>query len=104
MAVLTLTKDNFETEAVQASIPVLIDFWAPWCSPCRALSPVIDEIAQQETKYKICKVNIDNEPELAARFRVMSIPNIIIMNNGQVVQSVVGGRSKEALLEMLEQA
>ncbi|MDD6203812.1 MAG: thioredoxin [Firmicutes bacterium] len=104
MAVINLTKENFENEAVRSEIPVLIDFWAPWCAPCRALGPTIEELGNECSDYKICKVNVDEQPELAARFMVRSIPNIVIMSGGSVVQSVVGGRSKETLLELLSEA
>ena len=95
MSLINLTNENFDVEAVKSDKPVLIDFWAPWCAPCRALGPTIEELARECTDYKICKVNVDEQPEL---------PFIVIMVNGTVTDTAVGGRSKESLLEMLQNA
>ena len=98
MAELKITKNNFENEVLKSDIPVLIDFWAAWCGPCRMMSPVIAELAEKyEGKAKICKVNVDEEPELAAAFKVMSIPMFALIKNGQVTDSLIGARPKEDL-------
>lgn len=102
MTELNITKDNFEQEVLHSDKPVLIDFWANWCGPCRMLSPVISEIAEEnKDKVKVCKVNVDNESELASMFRVMSIPMLVVIKNGKVVNSAVGVRPKEQILGML---
>ena len=102
MSVLTITKDNFKKEVLDSDKPVLIDFWAPWCGPCRMVSPVVDEIAEETTDAKVCKVNVDDEPELAGSFNVMSIPTLIVIKGGKVVNSAVGVRPKSAILGMLK--
>jgi thioredoxin 1 len=102
MTELQITKDNFEQEVLKSDKPVLIDFWAPWCGPCRMLSPTIAEIAEEyKDKVKVGKVNVDEESELAAMFRVSSIPLLVVMKNGKVVNSAVGVRPKEQILKML---
>ena len=102
MTELNITKDNFEQEVLHSDKPVLIDFWANWCGPCRMLSPVISEIAEEnKDKVKVCKVNVDNESELASMFRVMSIPMLVVIKDGKVVNSAVGVRPKEQILGML---
>ncbi|WP_138296104.1 MULTISPECIES: thioredoxin [unclassified Clostridium] len=91
MAVVTLTKDNFATEVEQAQGPVLVDFWATWCGPCRMIGPVVEQIAEANAgKLKVGKVNVDEQPELAARFGVMSIPTLILFKGGQQVEQVIG--------------
>lgn len=103
MAVLTLTKENFETEALKSDIPVLVDFWADWCGPCRMFSPIVDEFAEEnEGKVKVGKVNVDEQPELAAQFGVMSIPTLLVFKDGQAVNKAVGARPKEELLSLLD--
>ena len=103
MSAVTFTTTNFEKEAVNSEQTVLIDFWAPWCGPCRAVSPIVDEIAKESNgKIKVGKVNIDEQPELAGRFGVMSIPTLVVMKNGKVVNSAVGARPKQAILKLLE--
>lgn len=101
MAAVKITKENFEAEVVQSSIPVLVDFWAEWCGPCQMLLPVIEELAGEVTNAKICKVNVDEQPELAQQFRVMTIPTLIVMKEGKVVSTTVGVKPKAAILEML---
>ncbi len=102
MSTVTVTKDNFQAEVMESSIPVLIDFWASWCAPCRMLSPVVDEIAQENAgKVKVCKVNVDDEPELASQFRVMSIPMLVVIKNGAIAGTSVGVRPKADILKML---
>ena len=102
MAELKITSENFEREVLQSDKPVLIDFWASWCGPCRMLSPTISEIAEEyKGKVKVGKVNVDEESELAAMFRVSSIPLLVVMKDGKVVNSSVGVRTKEQIVGML---
>ena len=102
MAIIHLTSENFENEAVKSDKPVLIDFWAPWCGPCRMIAPVIEEIAAERDDIKVAKVNVDEAGELAAQFGVMSIPTIIVMVNGEVKTTSVGFKPKAALLALLD--
>jgi len=102
MNVKHVTKNDFDTEISSSSLPVLVDFWAPWCGPCRMLSPVLDELAgEMNGKVKIIKVNVDEEPELASKFGVMSIPTVIAFKQGKATNKVVGFRSKEEFKNML---
>lgn len=102
MAVLTITKENFESEVMKSDKPVLLDFWATWCGPCRMVSPIVDEIAEEVTDKKVGKVNVDEQPELASSFNVMSIPTLIVIKDGKIANTAVGVRSKEAILKMLD--
>lgn len=103
MAEITITKDNFEQEVLQSDIPVLLDFWAAWCGPCKMLSPIVEEIADEyDGKLKVGKVNVDDEMELAMSFKVSSIPLVVIMKNGEVVEKSVGYRAKEDIVELFE--
>ena len=102
MEILNITTENFETEVLKSEIPVLIDFWATWCGPCKALAPVIDEIASEVTDVKIGKVNTDESMELARKYRVMSIPTLIYFKNGEVVDTLRGLQSKEDILSLIE--
>ena len=90
MSVLTITKENFKTEVLASQQPVLIDFWAPWCGPCRMVSPLVDEIAEEQDAVKVGKINVDEQPELAQEFSVMSIPTLMVFKNGAVVKKSVG--------------
>ena len=102
MAVLKITSENFEQEVLKAAQPVVIDFWASWCGPCKMFSPIVDEFAEEnEGKVKVGKVNIDDEPDLASRFGVMSSPTAILFKTGQAVQSMVGVQPKAKLEEMV---
>ena len=101
MSVQTITKENFEAEVLQSGKPVLVDFWAPWCGPCRMVGPVMEEIAAEHPGIKVGKVNVDEQPELARQFRVMSIPTLVVMKSGKVVNRAVGARPKEQILAML---
>ena len=101
MAILNVTKENFQTEVIQSDKPVLLDFWAAWCGPCRMVSPVVDEIAAQRPDIKVGKVNVDEQPELAGAFQVMSIPTLVVMRDGTVVHQAVGARPKEQILALL---
>ena len=101
MSVINITKENFNTEVLGSDKPVLIDFWASWCGPCRMVSPIVDEIAQERTDIKVGKVNVDEQTELAAQFGVMSIPTLVVMKDGKVVNRSVGARPKRDILSLL---
>ena len=101
MSVITITKENFEQQVLQNTKPVLLDFWASWCGPCRMLSPVVDEIAQENDAIAVGKVNVDEQPELAAQFGVMSIPTLMVFKDGNAVNTSVGVVPKAKILEML---
>ena len=101
MAVVTITKENFEQEVLQSAKPVLLDFWASWGGPCRMLSPVVDEVAEERTDVKVGKVNVDEQPELAGQFGVMSIPTLLVFEQGKLVRQAVGARPKASVLELL---
>lgn len=101
--IVVLTKDNFDTLVMKADKPVLIDFWASWCGPCRAVAPVIEELAQEyDGKAVIAKVNVDDEGELSAKFRIMSIPTVMLFKGGQVVDKMVGARPKSDFIKILD--
>ena len=102
MAVMTVTKENFQEEVMQAGCPVLLDFWATWCGPCRMLSPIVDEVAEERTDVKVGKVNVDEQPELAQAFGIASIPTLLVIRDGRTVNRAVGVRSKEEILQMLD--
>lgn len=101
MAEINVTKQNFENEVLHSDRPVLIDFWAPWCGPCKMLGPVIKEIAEEHPEVKVCKVNVDNEMELAGTFHVASIPMVVVIKNGKVTNTSVGYRPKEQIVKMI---
>ncbi len=102
MAAIQLTKANFDTEALQSDVPVLIDFYADWCGPCRMVSPIVEQISNEHSEFKVGKINVDNSPELAAKFGVMSIPTLIVIKDGKVAQQAIGARSKDQILRMLQ--
>ena len=101
MSVIHINKSNFQNEVLNSEKPVLLDFWAPWCGPCRMVSPVVDEIASERGDIKVGKVNVDEQPELAAQFGVMSIPTLLVFKGGKLVNQAVGARPKSGVLALL---
>lgn len=101
MAVVTITKENFENEVLKSDKPVLLDFWATWCGPCRMVSPIVDEIANERDDIKVGKINVDEQGELSMQFRIVSIPTLIVMKNGEVVNKAVGAMPKKEILNLL---
>ena len=101
MYAVNVNKDNFYEEVMQSEKPVLLDFWAPWCGPCRMVGPVLEEIAKERPDIKVCKVNVDEEQALAGEYSIMTIPTLMVIKNGEIVDQTVGVRSKQALLAML---
>ena len=101
MSAININKNNFQREVMGSDQPVLLDFWAPWCGPCRMVAPIVEEIARERIDIKVGKVNVDEQPELASRFGVMSIPTLVVMKNGKIVNQAIGVRPKNAILGML---
>ena len=101
MSVIHINKSNFQNEVLNSEKPVLLDFWAPWCGPCRAVVPIVEEIARERGDIKVGKVNVDEQPELAAQFGVMSIPTLVVMKNGKLANKTVGAKPKAQILAML---
>ena len=101
MSTININKNNFQEEVMQSDKPVLLDFWAPWCGPCRMVSPILEDIAQERTDIKVGKVNVDEQPELAGQFGVMSIPALVVMKEGKITNQTVGARPKEQILDLL---
>lgn len=101
MSVITITKENYEQEVLQSTKPVLLDFWASWCGPCRMVGPIIDEIAEEHEELKVGKVNVDEEPDLANQFQVSSIPTLIVLRDGKIVNRAMGARPKNQILALL---
>ena len=102
MSALHINKENYENEVVRSDKKVLLDFWAPWCGPCQMVLPIIEEIASERPDIKVGKVNVDEEMALAKQFRVMSIPTLVVLENGEVINKAVGARDKAAILDLLE--
>lgn len=102
MSILTITKDNFDSEVMHSDKTVLLDFWASWCGPCRMLSPLVDEVAEENPSIKVGKVNVDEEPELAQQFRVMSIPTLVVIRDGKIVSQAMGVQPKATILDMIK--
>lgn len=102
MAAIEINKENYQELVTEESRPVLLDFWASWCGPCRMVSPIIDEIAGERDDIVVGKVNVDEQPDLATQFRVMSIPTLVVLKNGEVISQAVGAQSKEEILSMLK--
>lgn len=101
MSAININKSNFQSEVMNSNKPVLLDFWAPWCGPCRMVAPVVEEIAAEHSDIKVGKVNVDEQPELASQFGVMSIPTLVVMKNGRIVNQAVGAMPKQTILGML---
>ena len=101
MSAINIHKNNFQEEVLNSDKPVLLDFWASWCGPCRMVVPIVEQIAEERSDIKVGKINIDDEPELAQQFGVMSIPTLVVMKEGRIVNQAVGARPKDAILALL---
>ena len=101
MAAININNNNFQSEVMSSEKKVLLDFWAPWCGPCRMVVPMVEEIAKERPDIKVAKINVDENPELATRFDIMSIPTLVVMENGKIVNQATGARPKNAILAML---
>lgn len=101
MSAINIDRSNFSQEVLQSDKPVLLDFWAAWCGPCRRVSPIIEEIASERADIKVCKINVDEQPELASQFRIMSIPTLMVVEDGKVVNEVRGAVPKHQILGMI---
>ena len=102
MSIVNITKENFEAEVLNSDRPVLVDFWATWCGPCRMVAPFVEEIAEEHPEYKVAKINVDEQQELALQFAVMSIPTLMVFKGGEKVKQSIGARPKAQILAMLE--
>ena len=101
MSVLHITKDNFQEQVLRSEKPVLLDFWATWCGPCRMVSPIVDEIAEERCDIRVGKINVDEQPELAGQFQIISIPTLVVVKDGRIANQAVGARPKAQILAML---
>ena len=101
MSAIHIDQNNFHEEVIRSDKPVLLDFWAPWCAPCRMLLPIVEEIARERSDIKVAKINVDDQREIAGKFRIFSIPTLVVMKDGKLVDQVVGARPKDAILAML---
>jgi len=101
MSLIHITNQNFKSEVLLSDKPVLLDFWASWCGPCRMVLPIVEEIAKEQKDIKVGKINVDEEPDLAAQFGVMSIPTLVVVKDGKIVNQAIGARSKDAILALL---
>lgn len=102
MAAIFVSNENFESEVLKSDVPVLVDFWAPWCGPCQMLGPIVEDVAEENTDIKVCKINIDENPDLAMQFKIMSIPTLVVFKNGEVYKKSVGVISKSEVLELVK--
>ena len=102
MSIINITNQNYQKEIMESKKTILLDFWAEWCGPCKIITPVIDEIANENPDLKVCKINVDEQPELANRFHVRSIPSLFVMKEGEIITQSVGAKPKEEILKMLQ--
>lgn len=102
MAAIFVSNENFENEVLKSDVPVLVDFWAPWCGPCMMLGPIIEDIAEENADIKVCKVNVDENPDLAVEYKIMNIPTIVAFKNGEIYKKSVGIISKSEILELVK--